>query len=440
MSASPRRNPVATWFILATVVGVFAVVLQSGQDGESILGQTRTTSSYNLVMPFPVSSVSDCIPLNFRCSPTEPPVCCRTVVASIQWETRCIPPSRENSGWASPTCQAIQPMNPVTCAVAGASCGRLPCCEGSGLSCTSDFRNYTPFSSAGGTATALPQSCFVIPRASAANPICGNGTLDPWEECDGQQLRWACSDLGFDAGTISCRTDCTINVNACYDLPPPVFSSAGGGCNIAGGTCETNANCCTGLSCARVGTNPGTCMTTAARCGDGVRNGNEQCDGGSFTATCGSLGLPNGILRCNSACTFDTSSCVASPPLPPTPQGCGLSGQECTSNMYTNTCCNGLSCNVLPGATRGTCSANSCLQIRATCSTNGTGLPCCNGLRCNVLAGNTNYQGTCGAAFTCAPAGEVCNIAGANFPASYCCDGLVCDGGYSTPNGGFCKR
>jgi len=45
-------------------------------------------------------------------------------------------------------------------------------------------------------------------------------------------------------------------------------------------------------------------------CGDGVREGPEQCDGRDFGVhTCESIGFAPGTLRCNSDCEFDFSRC-----------------------------------------------------------------------------------------------------------------------------------
>ncbi len=50
---------------------------------------------------------------------------------------------------------------------------------------------------------------------------CGNGKIDAGENCDGSNLggkRW-CSDLGFDAGILSCSTDCTFDTSGCVGSP-----------------------------------------------------------------------------------------------------------------------------------------------------------------------------------------------------------------------------
>ncbi|MBI1814979.1 MAG: hypothetical protein HYR72_08385 [Deltaproteobacteria bacterium] len=47
-------------------------------------------------------------------------------------------------------------------------------------------------------------------------------------------------------------------------------------------------------------------------CGDGLKNGSDQCDGGDLGgATCVSLGFSGGTLACSGSCVLDTSSCVA---------------------------------------------------------------------------------------------------------------------------------
>ncbi len=50
---------------------------------------------------------------------------------------------------------------------------------------------------------------------------------------------------------------------------------------------------------------------TGPRCGDGVRQGSEACDGKDLDgASCASLGFSGGPLACGSDCTLDESGCV----------------------------------------------------------------------------------------------------------------------------------
>ena len=50
-----------------------------------------------------------------------------------------------------------------------------------------------------------------------ASPLCGNGKLDPGEQCDGKLLPSGitCQKLGYDVGTISCKGNCTLDVSNC---------------------------------------------------------------------------------------------------------------------------------------------------------------------------------------------------------------------------------
>ncbi len=62
-------------------------------------------------------------------------------------------------------------------------------------------------------------------------------------------------------------------------------------------------------------------------CGNGLREGSEQCDGSDLGGqTCQSQGFPGGTLSCNGDCTFNTSGCTVCLPL----------GASCTANSQ---CC-----------------------------------------------------------------------------------------------------
>jgi hypothetical protein len=84
-----------------------------------------------------------------------------------------------------------------------------------------------------------------------------------------------------------------------------------------------------------------------ARCGDGVAQGHEACDGVDLLEqTCETLGLPQGALACTPACTFDVARCAPPPVvcgdgLAQAAEGCDgsdLRGQTCaTLGLTTGT-------------------------------------------------------------------------------------------------------
>jgi hypothetical protein len=92
--------------------------------------------------------------------------------------------------------------------------------------------------------------------------LCGDGSMDAGEECDGDARGGAtCRSLGFARGTLSC-TQCHLD--------------------------------------------PSTCVA----CGNDVINGKEQCDGQDLGGrTCEALGFTGGTPGCSSRCRLDTSGC-----------------------------------------------------------------------------------------------------------------------------------
>ena len=59
--------------------------------------------------------------------------------------------------------------------------------------------------------------------------VCGNGIIEGGEDCEGSNLGGAtCSSLGYESGTLSCRSDCTFNTSDCT-------AASGGGGGAGGG-------------------------------------------------------------------------------------------------------------------------------------------------------------------------------------------------------------
>jgi hypothetical protein len=127
------------------------------------------------------------------------------------------------------------------------------------------------------------------------DPVCGDGIVEGDEVCDGDDLGGqTCVGVGFDGGSLACLGDCSgFDTSSC---------------------------------------------TTDPFCGDGVKNGTEQCDGADLGGeSCQGLGWDMGALGCTANCTFDTSGCANAPCTP------------IFGNCSQVPCCAGLVCLPLEG-------------------------------------------------------------------------------------------
>ncbi len=148
---------------------------------------------------------------------------------------------------------------------------------------------------------------------------CGDGFIDPGEECDGSELPAAdCAALGYyENGTLRCSSDCTLDVSGCRGgrCGDGVIQSVQGerceGTNLAGESCETLGLVGGTLACAADCRFDISGCIGQAICGDGIITSPiEQCDGTNLDGeTCISLGYYGGALRCGNDCRFDLTPC-----------------------------------------------------------------------------------------------------------------------------------
>lgn len=142
--------------------------------------------------------------------------------------------------------------------------------------------------------------------------ICGNGIIeDGGEDCDIKgELNASCGSLGFMTGTLLCGDDCLFDTALCSTC----------GNDLTEGTENCDGLDVPGLTCASEGFDSGTLgcqascqydFTACGTCGNNLQDGDETCDGGSFgAATCVTEGFDNGSLTCNAACdTITTENC-----------------------------------------------------------------------------------------------------------------------------------
>jgi cysteine-rich repeat protein len=146
--------------------------------------------------------------------------------------------------------------------------------------------------------------------------LCGNGIIDPGEDCDTSNLGGkSCISLGYSGGTLRCTSLCTFDETAC--VGEKVF--------CGDGKIDKEEECDDGND-----DSTDACIKCKeARCGDGfLFKGVEDCDGKNLDGkTCEDFGYKEGELGCDSSrCIFEFSNCVS-------PDLCGNCkrdpGEEC---------------------------------------------------------------------------------------------------------------
>lgn len=199
-----------------------------------------------------------------------------------------------------------------------------PCGNGAidrGESCDGDNFGDRSCADYGFDAGALgcSDTCDAIDTSGCYNeqppPECGDGAVDPGEECDGNDLGGkTCGDYGHVGGTLKCNPDCsydTSDCNSCGDGRVQPGESCDGA-DLMGATCRSE-----GFDGGQLGCNDACaldvsqCDGGAPACGDGRRDRGESCDGRDLGGeSCHSLGLGDGHLGCNDSCSFDASDCT----------------------------------------------------------------------------------------------------------------------------------
>lgn len=162
----------------------------------------------------------------------------------------------------TPTC-TLTTMNCTNSSPPPASCGNSTVdwgenCDGTtlnGQTCTNlGFSSGTL--SCNSFCSLYTANCVNVPPPA---PSCGNGVLNLGESCDGSNLNeQSCVSLGFDSGTLSCTSSCSSYTANCTNTPPPVPPCGDGilnpgencdGANLNGQTCASLGFKSGALSC-----------------------------------------------------------------------------------------------------------------------------------------------------------------------------------------------
>jgi hypothetical protein len=181
---------------------------------------------------------------------------------------------------------------------------------------------------------------------------CGDGNVNPGEQCDGANLGGnSCQSLNYQSGNLTCTGNCTYNTNGC--IPYPVCGNgvregmeACDGADLGGQTCQGLGYGPGGsLSCGQAcNFNTNNCVPLAA-CGNGVVDMGEQCDGMNLNGqSCASQGYPGGNLGCDGACHYNYAGCWQCgnnivDPNEDCDGGLGMScGPGCIGGIYCENC------------------------------------------------------------------------------------------------------
>ncbi|MEK6925771.1 MAG: hypothetical protein AABW50_00685 [Nanoarchaeota archaeon] len=182
-------------------------------------------------------------------------------------------------------------------------------------------------------------TCVAIPPV----PFCGDGAITASlnEICDGSNLGGkTCSNFNLNNGTLSCfssssSTPCRYDASGCFNTTIPPQCVKNNDCNLT--------QVCIFNKCVPDVDN--------AVCGNGLREGNEECDGNDWAnfSECSDFpGRVSGNISCvgkgkNYECTFDLSKCVSDSSDCDNDSECG-SGEICNNDGFCEAEVSSLDC------------------------------------------------------------------------------------------------
>ncbi len=283
----------------------------------------------------------------------------------------CVPALCGNGVAETPEACDTMDMGGSSCSDVGLTGGPVSCYR----NCTADFAACDPLPSCGNGILETGEQCepgqdvgscdrigfpggrlgcndnCTLDTSGCTLSVCGNGLAEAdvgmVEDCDGDDLRQAsCADLGYPGGDLACLQDCTYDTSGCL-----VPDSCGNG--VREGLEQCDGEDFSGMTCRSLGFSGGTLRCTQAcgydtsaceeegpRCGNGVLEEGEECDGRqSVIQSCLELGFSGGALSCDCTCELDTSRCTC-------PEGTLHQENGCVVGPPPETCGDGI---VQPG-------------------------------------------------------------------------------------------
>lgn len=242
---------------------------------------------------------------------------------------------------------AFHPTTPTSATITAGATTQEPSVTDGGDGGTDSAGQDPPPTTMSGGGSATSTTTTTTTSGGGGGGVCGDGVRDASEACDGADLAdKTCQSFGWDDGVLACAADCTFFFDACFRCGDGVkdMAEACDGADLGGRTCASEGFGGGVLKCRQdcKGVDTAGC-TPLASCGNGVKEGSEQCDGAQLGGqTCVGLGFDGGSLVCSPACTFDTGSCTA--------LDCAGQGEICLfdpNNVQSNCCPPGVKGNVL---------------------------------------------------------------------------------------------
>jgi hypothetical protein len=326
------------------------------------------------------------------------------------------------------------------------------------------------------------------PSDTMPDAMCGNGIVEPPEECDvgpdntmGANCTFDCTNNECGDGYVGYMESCDPPGNGCAGNC--IVSSCGDGDLDEGEDCDWVAdpkcpmNCMLGCGDGRIdpgeecegkNLNGNDCVTTGhvsgvlqcdaacqfvetgcSDCGNGVQQGTEECDGGVGPALCTDLGFLDGTLTCSASCLYDTTQCVnflcgnGIIELPEQCDGNQLGGHTCASEGFAPT--GGIDCTDSCALDTSACTlcGNGDLDDGEECDTDMIPVPMCTGLGDGWDQGDVTCASNCTYNVGDCCYDDVGDNCGVGSSDDSCCGALQCDnqtGLCCQPNGGDCNR
>jgi cysteine-rich repeat protein len=143
---------------------------------------------------------------------------------------------------------------------------------------------------------------------------CGDGAADDdeGEDCDGLDLNNnSCASLGFGGGELACGADCRFDTSDCLRICGNGYLEGDEGCDDRN---TTNGDGCSDACEVEAGweCTAGHDSVCTPICGDEQALGDEDCDDIDLRGqTCDLLGYHGGALACAVDCTWELASCEA---------------------------------------------------------------------------------------------------------------------------------